>query len=281
MSSPLSALRRPRPLSLQGPRKPLSLNSGFLCSKNLAASNAPLDGTVNSTHGASHSVRWASLLPCTFEDTTPPPPPLTLEQAQAMQQLRRDQSHPQYQTQLEHAQRVRQQRELQSVLEKDRLCLEQQRSNSQYSITSSTSSSTLRRTRSIGTKDDRSISHYPGSDSVRRGGHRRLQSMFGIRGGGITGGTKEGGNGGGQQKMTLMTLATSELFHSPSSITKASQATLPDRLSQSILVTSKERSLWDYVHSTTTTASNFAAEEDRDRPSNPAPDYNDRDRSNS
>jgi len=247
MSSPLSALRRPRPLSLQGSKKPLPFNSGIV-------HNATSDA-IHSSHHASHSVRWASLLPCTIQDTTPPLPPLTLEQVQAMQQLRKDQLSHQEQRQLEHSQRLRQQRELQSLLAKDRSLLEQQRV---------INASSLRRSHSIGSREELaaafghtslssgSTTSEIHSSRVRRE-LRRPQSMFGSRG--ITprkreGGGGSGGNGGSDQKMSLMTLATSGLSFSSSGGAGGPPVLSPIRLSQSLLMTTKELCFWDSLQPT-------------------------------
>ncbi|GJJ72413.1 hypothetical protein EMPS_04770 [Entomortierella parvispora] len=181
-----------------------------------------------------------------IQDTTPPSPPLTLEQVQALTQLRKDQSGHQEQLQLEHSQRLRQQRELQCLLAKDRFHLEQQRAISAFSF---------RRSRSIGTKEELAADFTRTSSGstvqeifpsrVRRE-LRRPHSMFGNKvatPGKRDGGSGNTGNGGSDQKMTLMTLATSGLSFSSS---RGGPPVLPPiRLCQSLLLTTKELGLWD------------------------------------
>ncbi|KAG0087349.1 hypothetical protein BGZ92_007407 [Podila epicladia] len=105
MSSPLSALRRPRPLSLPGSRASL-----------MKRMSHPMEGSV--------MVRWASIAPYLIEESGPPPPPLSFDQIQHRQPKRQEQ--PLDQKQLENGQRARQQKEMQRVLAKDRLLLREQ-----------------------------------------------------------------------------------------------------------------------------------------------------------
>ncbi|KAG0330131.1 hypothetical protein BGZ99_007994 [Dissophora globulifera] len=114
MSSSLSALRRSRPLSLS-------------CPRTVSPSAAP----VSFTH-----VRRASLAPFAVGPLSPPSPPLTLDQVQECKQMERQHQQKtqfQFQLQLQHRyaqveinQKLRQQQELQLVLESDRAAFQQQ-----------------------------------------------------------------------------------------------------------------------------------------------------------
>ncbi|KAG0342634.1 hypothetical protein BG000_002841 [Podila horticola] len=76
---------------------------------------------------ASSSVRWASIVPYTITVTSPPDPPMTLEQVALAQQLKQ-QTLLEEQIQLEKSQRARQQLELRQQLARHRnKILEQQR----------------------------------------------------------------------------------------------------------------------------------------------------------
>ncbi|KAK3845487.1 MAG: hypothetical protein J3R72DRAFT_435897 [Linnemannia gamsii] len=110
--SSFSALRRPRPLSLTGPRRSVSVN--------LSNPRVSENGVVLSAGQHGH-VRWASLAHFDIECTSPPPPPpMSLEQVNKMRQMRQQQRQQQLQMQLESEQRLRQQQELQQTLAKDR-----------------------------------------------------------------------------------------------------------------------------------------------------------------
>ncbi|KAG9069450.1 hypothetical protein KI688_010352 [Linnemannia hyalina] len=110
--SSLSALRRPRPLSLTGPRRTVS-----------AAPRGSEHGVLSSAGQRGH-VRWASLahfdIGCS---TPPPPPPMTVEQVDKIKQMQQQHRQRQEQMQLESKQRLRQQQELQQTLAKDRATL--------------------------------------------------------------------------------------------------------------------------------------------------------------
>ncbi|KAK3808911.1 MAG: hypothetical protein JOS17DRAFT_845089 [Linnemannia elongata] len=113
--SSLSALRRPRPLSLTGPRRTVA--------GNLSTPRGSEHGVLSSAGRRGH-VRWASLahfdIGCS---TPPPPPPMTLEQVGKMKQMQQQHRQCQQQMQLESEQRLRQQQELQQTLAKDRVML--------------------------------------------------------------------------------------------------------------------------------------------------------------
>ncbi|KAK5821602.1 hypothetical protein F5H01DRAFT_156935, partial [Linnemannia elongata] len=118
--SSLSALRRPRPLSLTAPRR--------IVAANLSTPRGSEHGVLSSAGQRGH-VRWASLahfdIGCS---TPPPPPPMTLEQVDKVKQTQQQHRQRQQQMQLESEQRLRQQQELQQTLAKDRaMLIKQQR----------------------------------------------------------------------------------------------------------------------------------------------------------
>ncbi|KAF9943922.1 hypothetical protein BGZ70_005254 [Mortierella alpina] len=111
MATPVSALRRPRPLSMTSFRRTPSISG--LCSPTTATTTP---------------VRWASVVSHSVSSFTPPTPPMTPEQVEMMQRQKQQQpNHLQHQMQLESDQKYRQQQELHSVLAKDRATLQEQK----------------------------------------------------------------------------------------------------------------------------------------------------------
>ncbi|KAI8352355.1 hypothetical protein B0O80DRAFT_488183 [Mortierella sp. GBAus27b] len=108
MTSPLTALRRPRPLSFPGPR---------------TSPSSSMTRDVSLTH-----VRRASLIPYLIGSNSPPPAPLAPDQACQLREMRFQQCQAQQQSHLEDCQKQRQQRELEQLLANDLVILGQQRS---------------------------------------------------------------------------------------------------------------------------------------------------------
>ncbi|KAI9236945.1 MAG: hypothetical protein BYD32DRAFT_437045 [Podila humilis] len=156
MSSPLSALRRPRPLSLSGSRSPM-----------MKRMSHPMEGSV--------LVRWASIAPYLIEETGPPSPPRFIGQVQLQQSNQYD-IH-QDQTQLENGQRARQQKEMQRILAKDRLLLREQVQHQQQQRAHEYMAHS-RQTQELQQKQEKQRQSAHGEDSLAQAlkAHRRMSS---------------------------------------------------------------------------------------------------------